>query len=146
MLSPSTIFVRAEDYSPDASWRLLEWCVSRGADEFGLGYLGPPYLPETLWARVDAVLAPFRRRIASAGDRWLLTGESMAALRELFREGLFAYQPDRGTLEDPVVYRGGKIFLSVASQDREGRLHLGAEDERSFERAGLPSHRESRTA
>jgi hypothetical protein len=143
-MSTATLFVRAEDYSPASSWRLLEWCRSRGADEFGLVFLGAPYLPETLWARVDAMLAPFRRRIASAGDRWALTGESIAALRELLAEGLFTYAPAAGSLENPVIYRGGRVFLAVASDEREGTLHLGAEDEESLERVGLPTHRRSR--
>lgn len=139
------LFVRAEDYSPASSWRLLEWCWSRGADEFGLAFLGPPYLPETLWARVDAILAPFRRRIASAGDRWALTGESIAALRELLVEGLFTYAPAPGSLENPVVYRGGRVFLAVTSQEREGTLHLAADDQQSLEKTGLPTHKASRS-
>ncbi|HJU90164.1 MAG TPA: hypothetical protein VJ672_12265 [Gemmatimonadaceae bacterium] len=145
-MTVATLFVRAEDYSAASSWHLLEWCRSRGADEFGLAFLGPPYLPETLWAKVDAILAPFRRRIASAGDRWALTGESIAALRELLAEGLFTYAPAIGALENPVVYRGGRVFLSVVSQEREGTLHLGPEDEQSLERTGLPAHKESRSA
>lgn len=145
-MSTATLYVRAEDYSTALSWRLLEWCSSRGADEFGLAVLGPPYLPETVWAKVDAILAPFRRRIASAGDRWALTGESMAALRELLEEGLFTYDSASGSLLDPVIYRGGHVFLSVTSQEGEGRLHLGPDDEQSLERVGLPAHRASRGA
>lgn len=140
----STLFVRAEDYSPEGSWRLLDWCLSRGADEFSLAFLGPPYLPDTSWSDVDELLAPFRRHVASAGDRWILTGESAAALHELLPNGLFTHAPGERSLEDPTVYRGQRTLLAIATRSAEGVLRLGPDDEASFERTGLPCHLEGR--
>lgn len=141
-----TLWIRREDYSPDASWRLLDWCATRGADEFGLSFLGAPYLPEGDWAEVDRLLAPFRRRIASAGDRWRLTGESAAALRSVMPEGLFTGEPHARTLGDPTVYRGGTPLLAVHSADGEGTIAATDDDAASLARAGLPFHDAARGA
>ena len=141
-----TLFIRKEDYSAESSWRLLDWCLTRGADEFGLAVLGPPYLSETAWADIDALLAPFRRRVASVGDRWKLTGESAAALKSVLPHGLFTYEPGEISLEDPTVYRGGKALLSIVTHEGEGVLEVRDDDDTSLQRAGLPFHMESRWA
>lgn len=138
------LFVRREDYSPEASWRLLEWCRAHGADEFGLAFRGPPYLPGTRWAAADEMLVPFRRRVASSGDRWTLTGESATVLRELLPDGLFGLEDDAASPHDPTIYRGARVLLAIATRDGEGRLDVSADEEASLERAGLPVHRERR--
>ena len=147
MLGPRTrsLVLRREDYSPESSWRLLDWCMARGADELGLTFLGAPYLPGTAWAEVDELLAPFRRRIASAGDRWALTGESASVLRSLFPAGLLNAHPGErqgdAWLEDPTIYRGGAALLTVVTHEGVGILHLSTDDAEHFERTGLPFER-----
>lgn len=166
------LYVRREDYTAAASWRLLAWCLARGADEFTLVFLGPPYVPGTVWSEWDALLAPFRRRVASAGDRWMLTGESAAVLEAMLPEGLLGGWsrggPDghaavggtgadgwgvdgsgRGggraaAVRDPAVYRGGALLLSVDTEGGEGTLALRRDDEVSLERANLPFRRAPR--
>lgn len=135
-----TAFVRKSDYTPSQSWRLLEWCQRHGADEFSLVFLGPPYLPSTPWAAVDELLVPFRRRVASAGDRWALTGESAAVLRDILPGGLFDYTPGETSLEDLTVYRGGEALLRVVTRDGQGILQLRDDEEQTLESAGLPYH------
>lgn len=163
------LYVRREDYTAASSWRLLEWCRTRGADEFALVFLGPPYVPGTAWAEWDALLAPFRRRVASAGDRWQLTGESVAVLEEMLPEGLLGggWSGDRdrrgapdgtgGTgvgakldesgrremqvVRDPAVYRGGALLLAVDTEAGEGMFTLRHGDQDSLEDAGLPFRR-----
>ena len=137
-------YLRREDYPAHAGWRLLDWCLRRGADEFSLAFLGPPYLPRTAWAVADEVLAPFRRRVASAGDRWALNAETLAVLRELLREGPFACAPDATSAEDLTVYRKGEALLRIVSRDGEGILRLRDDEESSLARAGLPYHRRAR--
>lgn len=139
-----TFFVRREDYPPDLSWRLLDWCMSRGADEFGLAFLGPPYLPNTPWATVDELLATFRRRVASAGDRWLLTGETAAVLRDVLTGGLFAFTPGESSLEDLTVYRGGETLLRIVTREGQGILQLRDDEEIALEQARLPYHLRAR--
>ncbi len=135
-----TFFLRREDYSATDSWQLLDWCMRRGADEFSLAFLGPPYLPRTAWASVDELLAPFRRRVASAGDRWLLTGETAAVLHEVLEDGLFTYAAGRTSLEDLTVYRGGEALMRIVSREGRGILQLRDDEEASLERAGIAFH------
>ncbi len=139
-----TFFVRAEDYTAEQSWRLLDWCLRRGADEFSLSFLGPPYLPRTTWAVVDELLAPFRRRVASAGDRWILTGETAAVLRDVVAGGLFAFTPGESSLEDLTVYRGGQTLFRIVTREGEGILQLRDDEEPALEQAGLPYHLRAR--
>jgi hypothetical protein len=139
-----TIYVRMEDYPAAESWRLVDWCVRRGADEFSLAFLGPPYVPSTPWSEVDELLAPFRRRVASAGDRWLLTGETSAVLRDILDGGLFAYTPGRTSLEDLTIYRSGEALLRIVTRDGEGIMQLRDDEEAMLERAQLPYHLRAR--
>jgi hypothetical protein len=133
--------VRRADYTAASSWRILDWCMSRGADEFTLGFLGPPYVPDTTWAELDELLAPFRRRVASAGDRWMLTGETAAVLRATMPNGLLGSTEGAAAVRDPAVYRGGAMMLSIESDAGVGTLSLQDDDEASLARAGLPVHR-----
>jgi hypothetical protein len=139
-----TFYVRREDYTADESWRLLDWCRSRGADEFSLAFLGPPYLPRTPWATVDELLVPFRRRVASAGDRWLLTGETALVLHDVLGGGLFAFTPGESSLEDLTVYRGGETMLRIVTREGEGIFQLRDDEEAALERARLPYHLRAR--
>lgn len=143
---PRSLFLRREDYSAESSWRLLDWCIAHGADEFGLTFLGAPYLPQTAWAEVDELLVPFRRRIASAGDRWALTGESASVLRALFPDGLLSARRGEESPEDPTIYRGGAALLSVMSHEGEAVLALAGGDAERFAHAGFPFHRRARSS
>jgi hypothetical protein len=133
----STFHVWASDYAPDESWRIVDWCVRRGADEFGLSFVGAPYVRGTAWAEADALLAPFRRRIASTGDRWMVTGESLAVLRELMSDGLFAFDAAGPGALDPTFFRGGQALLAIASREGWGVLDLADDDAESLRRSGL---------
>lgn len=130
-----------DDYTAASSWRILDWCMTRGADEFTLGFLGPPYLPGTTWALVDELLSPFRRRVASAGDRWMLTGESAAVLQAMLPNGLLGGTEGATAVRDPAVYRGGTLMLSIESDAGVGTLSLQDDDGASLARSGLLVHR-----
>jgi hypothetical protein len=138
-----TYTVREQDHPGDRSWRLLDWCVRRGADEFSLAFLGPPYVPGTSWARLDELLAPFRRRTASAGDRWLLTGETVAVLHDVLPDGLFTRTPADSSLEDLTVYRNGEALLRIVTREAEGILRIRDDEAPSLERAQLIVHRQA---
>ena len=133
-----TFHLRREVYPGDEGWRLLDWCLRCGGDEFSLAFLGPPYLPRTAWAAVDELLAPFRRRVASAGDRWTLNGETMAVLRAVLPGGPFASAPGTSSPEGLTVYRGGEALLRIVSREGMGILQLRHDEAPSLDRAGLP--------
>ena len=135
------VHLRRDDYPGDAGWRLLDWCLSRGADEVSLTFLGPPYLTRTASAAIDELLAPFRSRVASAGDRWVLNGETVAVLREFLLDGPFARTAGVSSLQDLTVYRGGEEFLHIASRDGTADLRVRDDEEPSLDRAGLAYHR-----
>ncbi|HEX8724423.1 MAG TPA: hypothetical protein VF737_03425 [Gemmatimonadaceae bacterium] len=139
-----TFYLRGEDFTPEQSWRLLEWCARRGADAFSLAFLGPPYLANTPWAVVDELLASFRQRVASAGDRWRLTGETVGVLRGMLPGGPFAFTPGESSLEDLTVYRGGEAMLRIVTRERQGILQLRDDEEAGLERAQLPYHLRAR--
>jgi len=140
-MTASMLCVRRDDYTAASSWRLLQWCMTRGADEFTLGFLGPPYVSGTTWAELDELLAPFRRRVASAGDRWSLTGESAAVLQAVLPDGLLGSASSQAAVRDPAVYRGGALMLAIESDAGVGTLSLKDDDEASLARTGLPVHR-----
>ena len=143
LMTASMLRVRRDDYTAASSWRLLDWCMTRGADEFTLGFLGPPYVSGTTWAELDELLAPFRRRVASAGDRGMLTGESAAVLKDMLPNGLLGSASAGGpaAIRDPAVYRGGTLMLAIESDAGVGTLSLKDDDEASLARTGLPVHR-----
>ncbi len=140
-MSASMLRVRRDVFTAASSWRLLQWCMTRGADEFTLGFLGPPYMSGTVWAELDELLAPFRRRVASAGDRWMLTGESAAVLQAMLPNGLLGTVSGPATVRDPAIYRGGTLMLAIESDAGVGILSLQDDDEASLARTGLPVHR-----
>jgi hypothetical protein len=82
--------------------------------------------------------------VASAGDRWMLTGESAAVLHDVLTGGLFAFTPGESSLEDLTVYRGGETLLRVVTREGQGILQLRDHEEAALERAGLPYHLRAR--
>jgi hypothetical protein len=131
------VHLHRADYAANGR-RLLEWCMRRGADEFGLTFLGPPYLPRSEWARVDELLMPFRRRVASAGDRWALTGESIAVVLEVVGDVVVGGATRETSLHELTVYRGGEPLLRARVGEERWMLDLRADDEESLARSGLP--------
>jgi hypothetical protein len=119
-----TIWARKEDYSITESWRLVEWCLERGAREFTLSFIGPSDLPRERWNDFDIPLAPFALD-GSRANRFVLTPGSIAVLRNLFADGLFTHDPTASFwLEDPVLLKEGRPILRVISHEGEAMLSL----------------------
>ena len=79
--------------------------------------------------------------VASAGDRWLLTGETVTVLRDLLPGGLFTYTPAESSLEDLTVYRNGGTLLRIVTRQGVGILQIRDDEAASLARAKLPIHR-----
>ena len=139
-----TLWARKEDYSAAESWRLIEWCLERGAREFTLSFVGPPDLPSGAWDNFDIPLAPFTVDGSSA-DRFVLAPDSITVLRYLFGDGLFTHDPTAALwLEDPVLFRDGRPLLSVISHEGEAILELEPEDRASLDAAKFVYRMKSR--
>jgi hypothetical protein len=137
---PLTLYVRRSDYPGEASWRLAEWCLNRGATEFSLEFLVAGKVGPSSFADIDAVLKPFR--VSHAEDRFVLSGDSLVGLRALFPEGLFGNVMDGDAwVEDPTLYRSGVALLEVVSHEGEGILTIDAVDQVSLDALALPYHR-----
>lgn len=155
---PQQRFVYKHEITPEQSWRLLEWCISRGATELTL-CLPSTHPPSTAYAVMAAMerfrLADSERDTGSyAGDvrpsivpLWRLTAEVVELLAGLFDEGLFTYPAGDwpgGLGEDPIAYRGGQLMLWVVSHEGEAVIRLAPDDLESFAALGLRTHPRSR--
>ena len=91
-----------DDYPGEQSWRLLDWCVSRGADEFSVAMLSLEDSHAPFLDRVDRLLKPFAlapapREYTVGAPRvreaplWSVTPGSLQMLRQVFHDGLFTY-------------------------------------------------------
>ena len=159
--SLSTRYVFAADVSSGAMWRLLDWCVSRGATEFTLAVVSAELDSRPQPAPTVPALQPFgrgrapRERVTvpwgedSVSDTvlWTLCAESVAVLRELFPDGLFQYPgaslvedlPHGEWFEDPVIFRSEAIMLGVISHEGAALLELTAEEHAEVARLGIPT-------
>jgi hypothetical protein len=54
----TTLFLSADDLDTQQTWQLAEWCVARGADEFGITLMGLEGIPEPFNERFLAAIEP----------------------------------------------------------------------------------------
>jgi len=152
----TTRFLAQEDLTPEQTWRLAEWCVSRGAEEFSITLMGLQGHPEPFNDRFLAAVEPFRLPEAPrpqlttyVGDAifrpaalWAARSEVVAALKEFFVGGLFTYptgEHEGGWLEDPTFYREGEIMFGIVSHEREGYLELTTLEATQLSARGIPT-------
>ena len=134
------VFLRADDIDAENSWKLLEWCTEHGGAEFFVRRMSLEGLAEPNIQRATDALAPFQLKPAirqrtvvyenhldsELTDLWSLSAESIRALRPLFSDGLFTSPSyDKGGwLEEPTVYRAGRVLLGVVSHEEEAFMDL----------------------
>ena len=122
-----SIHLFASDYSIEESWRLVQWCMDRGADEFSIAVLhvdGAEGKSEsdTLADR----LRPHARGLAkravmtiAPGEEWHqevpvhgLTDISLSVLKSLLPGGFFSSpRYELAWVEDAILYRRGEFML-----------------------------------
>ena len=144
------------DYSASESWRLVEWCLGLGANEFTVDFLsGNPSRAADRWEQFDEVVRSLalgeakRERmsgrtaddLARPTERWTLNETSISALKEALPEGFFQYDPwQDGWFEDPILYRDGELMLGVLSHEAFAVLRLTEPESQDLDAAGFPSH------
>jgi hypothetical protein len=148
-------FIAANDFTPDQSWRLAEWCHEQGADEFALAMLSLDGSSAAFLNEAEAALKPFERSSSPrraltvlVGEPavqprklWALTPESLSTLKRLFKAGLFTVPSyhEVGWLEDPTFYRDGEVMLGVVSHEREGLLAVTELEHSQLIALGMPT-------
>ena len=146
------LHIYEDDFSPEKSWQLLEWCLSRGADEFTIAScIYSENTPPTVCDDLFQALSPFdcgvegRDTLRSLRPEVItlrtLCPESITVLRAYFEEGLFTYiVRDEGTPEDPMFYRAGKLMLGIITHEGEGILHITETEHEIINRMGFTAH------
>lgn len=149
-------FLVPSEYSPDESWRLVDWCHSLGADEFTIDMLGAESSQaHQLHVRFDHAIAvhgrPQARRERMSGktadalhrdtELWSLNESSLDVLKTALPAGIFQYDPrDGGWFEDPILYRNGELMLGVLSHEAFAVLRVSERESAQLAAAGFPSH------
>lgn len=153
---PVKRYLAPSDFTPDETWRLVEWCRNLGADEFTIDCLGAdPAVAERARHRLRKVLKSFSRAsetrermsgrtvddLTRSTELWELNHVTIGALEKVLPAGLFQYEPSEDSwFEDPVVYRKGRLMLGVLSHEAFGVLCISDPEAAQLEAAGFPSH------
>jgi hypothetical protein len=152
MTELSVLSVFGEDLPDDKAWHLLEWCHSRGADEFTLFGIVCEGSSDAPLREFDRLAKPFRRSRASrrhlsgpAGkgliyetDLFELNSETISALRVAFPQGIFDYYPASSAwFEDLEVFRAEEMMLGVITHEHEGVLRVSPEERALLDKAGI---------
>jgi hypothetical protein len=149
-------FLVPSEYSADDSWRLVEWCLNLGADEFTIDMMGAESSQtHQLHARFDTAVAvhvrPRARRERMSGktaddlhretELWKLNQSTIDVLKHALPAGIFQYDPrDGGWFEDPILYRNGELMLGVLSHEAFAVLRVSDRESAQLAAAGFPSH------
>ena len=144
------------EYSPDDTWRLLEWCRELGADEFTIDYHSVDSVAVgRVWNEFDSIARPFYRgkknRERMSGrtvddlhrqtDVWELNEKTMAALLRVLPECLLQDDPEEDAwFENPLFYRDGALMFGVLSHEAFGVLKIDDAEVRLLSAAGYPTH------
>jgi hypothetical protein len=144
--------IYANDYSPDQSWQLLQWCRRHGTEEWTLSAKPGKKDRSRSFDYFQDTTEQFRlplseRRQLTMSRRqafvrptplWRLNSAAFVALQQFLPDGLFSYAAKRdGEFEDPVFYRSGELMLGIVSHEKEGVIRVTSEECRSLRAQGF---------
>jgi hypothetical protein len=147
-------FIR-DDLSPEQGWRLVEWCIEQGGEEFSFRTMSLGDSPASHEPLTNALTsfhrgAPKRENMTTpAGEEarrptetWRLTTESATVLRQHIADGFFAAPSysTAGWFEDFTIYRRGEVMLGVVSHEALVVLRLTEQEHREFLELKIESH------
>lgn len=151
-------FVR-DDLSLEQGWRLIEWCIQRGGDEFSFRALGFNDFPSSHEPLRKALTSFYRgkpqrdnmTKVATEQgrrptDTLRLTTESAAVLRRHVVDGWFAgpSYSEAGWFEDFTIYRCGEVMLGVISHEGLVVLRLAEQEHEQFSELKIKSYETAR--
>jgi hypothetical protein len=153
---PVKRYLAPSDFTPDETWRLVEWCRKLGADEFTIDSVGADGgVAEKIWRRFKKGVKPFSRgaktRERMSGPTadeltrstllWELNHHTLGALRQALPGGLLQYEPvEGGWFEDPVFYREGRLMLGILSHEAFAVLCISESESAQLAAAGFATH------
>lgn len=144
------------DLAPAAWWRLVEWCVARGADEFTVDVMALRDTPAPLADAFEDALGarertPEVRMMLDGGGGpsfpgvvrlWALDEASLEQLRRFLPDGPLSYGAQgigaAGWLENLIVYREGELMLGVVTHEQEGVVRVTPAERAELEALGIP--------
>ena len=149
-MSPlSVLHLFREDLTTDEAWRLVRWCLERGADEFTLHGILVQGAPDTPFKAFDTLADPHRKPDATrhqmtgqttAVELWTLNEATLNALELAVPRGIFDYDPRPGAwFEDLTLYRAGELMLGIVTHEGEGVLRLEPTEIPQFRNTGFVS-------
>ncbi len=143
----------AEALSAEQSWRLLDWCISRGADEFAIEGLAVEGASTSIFDSFDRQVVAYRRQpqlrqhltafttdnMSRMTELWTLNQSTLDVLKQVLPDGLFTKDlgTSKGWFEDLLVYRKGWMMLGIVTIDTEGYLFLGESEMSEVESLGI---------
>lgn len=149
-------YLTPSDFSTEETWRLVDWCMRQGADEFTIDCLGSDAdaMAKT-WRRFRKMVEPFARgekvrermsgptadELTRPTELWELCVGSLGALRHVLSAGLMQYEPrEDGWFENPVLYRDGELILGVLSHEAFAVLRVSELEAGELASAGFITH------
>jgi hypothetical protein len=144
------------EFMREESWRLLEWCKQRGADEFTIDrQLKDAVIGPRNWTDFEIIAEPFSRGVKKREcmtgrtadelvrdtEVWELNQVTAGALTMALPGGLLDYEPrEGGWFEDPILYRAGGLMLGVLSREAFAVLRVSGSEVNELAEAGFSSH------
>jgi hypothetical protein len=154
MTDTQLLHVFREDFSLEDGWRLIRWCMDRGASDFNVYALLCDGLSDAPLKAFDRLVEPHCRPAAmrrdlsgqpKSVDLWTLNEATLEALQVAFPRGIFDYDPRPGAwFEDLALYRGSELMLGIVTHEGEGVLRLPMGELPEFQAAGFASRAEGR--
>jgi hypothetical protein len=147
-------FIR-DDLSREQGWRIIDWCIERGGDEFSFQLMGLA-VSHSLHEPLTNSLKSFHRGTPQrenmttlagkptrrATETWTLSRESAGVLRHQIANGLFtgpSYSAD-GWIEDFTIYRRGEVMLGVITHEGFVVVRLTEQEHEEFSELKIESH------
>ncbi len=91
-----TLHIFRDDFTAEQTWDLLDWCISRGADDFTAVPMGVGSAAGTISRKLQPFNLGYAKRhlfgnTLESVPVWKLNSQSISLLRSLLDGGLFTY-------------------------------------------------------
>jgi hypothetical protein len=151
-----TRYFSFDDLKPEQSWKLLDWCMEHGADEFTISALVVEKESERIKAFLESLArfslasaprrllsGPTREQLTRPVERWQLNTETISLLQQALPMGFASreYEEDLW-VEDLAVYRVGDFMMGVLSHEGGGVLRLTTPELQELRATGFPDRDE----